>query len=135
MRLENAQQGQSGLQLQWAKKELVKTESKQYLQIIVFMHHPMVMSDPNDKHVNSSAQNRKAYLELFEKYGVTAVFSGHAHFNDHAGHNNIEFITTSSTCMPLGQDPPGFRIVKLYDDHIDNKYYGYASMPTMVEME
>ena len=135
MRLKNAQEGQSGAQLQWAKKELAKTSSKQYLQIIVFMHHPMVMSDPTNKHIGASPQNRQSYLELFEKYAVTAVFSGHAHFNDSAWHKNIEFITTSATCMPLSQAPPGFRIVKLYDDRIEHNYYGYDSMPKMVEME
>jgi predicted phosphodiesterase len=135
MRLKDAQEGQSGIQLQWARKELAKTRSKQYLQVIVFMHHPIVMSDPKNKHIGASAQNRKAYLDLFDEYAVTAVFSGHAHFNDYARHKSIEFITTSSTCMPLGQDAPGFRVVKLYDNRIEHDYYSYESMPNRVKME
>ena len=76
---------------------------------------------------------------MFHKYHVEAVFSGHFHHNAHVQDKELELITTSSTGVALEQmgqpkDPLGFRIVKMYPDRIEHKYYGYDDLPDTIAL-
>jgi len=137
MRTKNPHDGEEALQLEWLKEELRRAGEEGVSHIIVFMHHSIFLSDPEEKTTkfNFPIKNRKLYLHLFEKYGVRAVFSGHYHRNCYGKYKDIELITTSAACMAMGKEPPGFRIVKVYQDHIEHKYYGYDAMPHEIGME
>ena len=73
-------------------------------------------------------------MKLFEENNVTAVFAGHYHRNSYANDGSMEMITSGPVGKPLGQDPSGFRIVKVFKDHIEHKYYGLDAVPEIVRM-
>jgi hypothetical protein len=61
-------------QLDWIESELQKSSSEWK---IAFFHHPLYSSGKT----HGSSLDLRAQLEpLFEKYGVTVVFTGHDHF-------------------------------------------------------
>ncbi|GAH64439.1 unnamed protein product, partial [marine sediment metagenome] len=103
---------------------------------IVFMHHPMCLQDVKEdsSYFNMSPKPRSKLLELFHKYNVDIVFSGHYHRNAYVKDGELELVTTSSSGKPLGEDPIGFRIVKVYPDRIEHKYYSYKEMPKKVNL-
>jgi 3',5'-cyclic AMP phosphodiesterase CpdA len=122
-------------QTDWIKKTLLSAAVKKARHRIVFMHHPMCLKKPDEpgKYFNLPLKPRTELLELFAGAGVRAVFSGHYHGNLHVKSGDIELVTTSSTGKALRKDPLGFRIVKVYPDRIEHKYYGYEDLPKKVK--
>ena len=69
-------------------------------------------------------KKRQIYLDLFRKYDIKAVLAGHLRQNSLAADPQFEIVTTSPVGMPLGEAFSGFRVVKVYADHIEHKYFG-----------
>jgi len=126
----------AGKQMAWIRKALSSPAVKNARHRIVFMHHPMCLKKPDEPHqyFNLPPKPRAELLGLFAKAGVRAVFSGHYHGNLYAKAGNIELVTTSSTGKALRKDPLGFRIVKVYPERIEHRYYGYEALPKKVEL-
>jgi serine/threonine-protein phosphatase CPPED1 len=122
-------------QMDWIRKTLLSAAVKKARHRIVFMHHPMCIKTPDEKdqYFNIPIGPRTELLKLFAQSGVCVVFSGHLHRNNYVKAGDIELVTTSSTGKALGKDPLGFRIVKVYPDRIEHKYYGYEALPKKVE--
>ena len=120
-------------QMAWIKKTLLSDAVKKARHRIVFMHHPMCLKTPDEKdqYFNLPLGPRTELLKLFAQSGVRKVFSGHLHRNNYVKLGDIELVTTSSTGR--GKDPLGFRIVKVYPDRIEHKYYGYEDLPKKVK--
>ena len=118
-------------QMAWLRKTLEDAAEKRFDHIFVFKHYPICLAqvDEPDAYFNVPGPRRKELLGLFHKHGVTAVFSGHYHRNAYVEDGDIELITTSSCGKPLGKDPVGLRIVKVFADRIEHRYYGYDQMP------
>ncbi|MDP6636123.1 MAG: metallophosphoesterase [Phycisphaerae bacterium] len=121
-------------QMDWIAKTLLSKAVKKARHRIVFMHHPMCLKkhDERSQYFNLPLEPRTQLLKLFARAGVRAVFSGHYHGNLYAKFGDIELVTTSSTGKALRKDPLGFRIVKVYPDRIEHKYYGYETLPKNV---
>lgn len=104
--------------------------------IVVFQHHPIYRRDPDeeDTWANIPKAKRHELLELFEAYGVSAVFSGHWHQCHYVNHRGIQMVTTGPVGYPLGDDPSGFRIVKVCPDKIEHQYYGLDQVPEPEEV-
>jgi len=121
-------------QTEWIKKTLLSPAVKKTRHRIVFMHHPMCIKTPDEpqQYFNLPPEARAELLKMFARAGVRAVFSGHYHGNLYAKSGDIELVTTSSTGKALHKDPLGFRIVKVYPDRIEHKYYGYQALPKKV---
>ena len=66
----------SGEQIDWLEKTL--SDSEKFAHKLVFIHFPVLKSQivPTDKNINQ--KDVEKIIGLFEKYGVDAVFSGHA---------------------------------------------------------
>ncbi len=112
-------------QWEWLKYDLEQTYTLGCNRIIIFMHHPLFLRDPNemDDYFNIPQQLRQKYLSLFKHFEVKVVFAGHLHQNSLATDQQLEMVTTAPVGMPLGQDPSGFRIVKVDSDRIGHKYF------------
>lgn len=81
---------------------------------------------------------RKCYLEsnvflclLF--LGVSHVFSGHLHINSTEFYKNLEIVTTCALGAPLGEDPSGLRIVKMYENNVIHTYYPLEQIPSSIK--
>ncbi len=104
---------------------LKQAKEEQSQHIFVFQHHPWFLQAFDEKKGYFSVQPelRTKFFELFHEYGVTAVFAGHYHRNSLASHRGIEMITTSAVGRQLGDDKSGFRVVQVFRDRIEHKYY------------
>lgn len=123
-------------QMQWLRETLKAAEKKNYQHKFIFTHFPLCLKsiDEADEYFNIPVKQRAELLGLFHKYDATAVFSGHYHRNAYVKDEALELITTSSCGKALGDDPLGFRIVKVYPTHIEHSYYAYEELPEKVEL-
>lgn len=113
-------------QWDWLNHDLDRIVSTDNPHIIVFMHHPLFLNDPDeaDDYFNVPRQMRQVYLNLFRKYGIKTVFAGHLHQNNLATDSRLEIVATGPVGMPLDEERSGFRIVKVHADHIEHRYFG-----------
>jgi 3',5'-cyclic AMP phosphodiesterase CpdA len=120
----------------WLNDELKKTNNENRIHTIVFQHHPLFLKDPQeqDNYFNFPGELRSTYLTLYKENGVAAVFAGHYHRNSYAKDGDMEMITSGPVGKPLGQDPSGFRIVKVFRDRIEHEYYGLDAIPQTVTL-
>ena len=65
---------------------------------------------------------------------MTAVFAGHLHRNSEAAAGTLQVIATSAVGKPLGKDPSGFRVVKVYADRIEHAYYALDAVPERIDL-
>ena len=131
----NAEYAQQDVEKQWnwLNNDLEQTASTNNSHIIIFMHHPLFLKDPDEAndYFNIPLKTRQAYLDLFRKYDIKAVLAGHLHQNNLTTNSRFEVVTTGPVGMPLGEDPSGFRIVKVYADHVEHRYYGLNDVITL----
>jgi len=131
----NAEHVQQDVEKQWnwLNNDLEQAVSTINSHIIIFMHHPLFLNDPEeaDSYFNIPLKMRQVYLNLFRKYDVKAVLAGHLHQNSLATNFRFEVVTTGPVGMPLGGDISGLRIVKVYADHIEHRYFGLDDVITL----
>jgi len=134
-------------QLQWLPRTLQEATAAQYTHTFICMHHSLYLEDPDeeDDYFVLPRQARSTLLELFHAHGIRAVFSGHYHRNAFAVEAlgppprglapcgaDMELVPTRALALALGQDPPGIRIVKVFDGHIEHDYYGLDAVPDSI---
>jgi len=122
-------------QFKWLKKKL--NGGKKAGHVILFCHYPFFLHsvDEPEAYFNISPAKRLKYIELFKANHVEAVFSGHLHKNKENNYDGIQWITTSAVGKPLGSDPSGIRIVKVFSDRIESNYYGLNKVPDVVQFD
>ena len=120
------------VQYEWLNQELKK--GKRARHIILFGHYPFFIKSPDEPETysNIALDIRPKYLEMFQKSGVDAVFSGHLHNNAASFSGETEMIVTSAVGRPLGDAPSGVRIIKVYKDRIEHSYYPLDQIPDKV---
>lgn len=121
----------------WLKEKLAEAQKKKYKNIIVFLHHPLFLNKPDeaDEYFNIPKETRMRYLELFKKYKVSHIFSGHYHRNAFGTYEGIEMVTTGPVGRTLGKDPSGLRIINIIDSKIQHKYFYLDSVPEKILLE
>ena len=101
-------------------------------------HYPTVpiegRRDEEDGYFVIPGKRRSVILNILKAQGVSAIFAGHLHRNVYASDGELRLITTSAVGYPLGDDPSGLRIVKMYGDNIQHDYYGFDDVPESVEL-
>lgn len=114
-------------QLSWLKATLEENEKENFQHKFAFMHHPLCLKDINEKdsYYNIQIEKRKELIELFQKHNFSAVFSGHLHKNNYLKLDDLELITTSSCCVPLGKDPREVNMVHVNPDRIEHEYISF----------
>jgi len=84
-------------QIKWLEKDLEK--HKQMDNIFVFYHIPTYIYALREDTTDNLAQ-------IFEKYGVDAVFTGHHHEYSYLNQNNIEYIDVGSSGGGMSTSDP-----------------------------
>jgi len=92
-------------QYAWAAQDLETASTSDF--IIVIAHHPLLSVS---KHSGTKLEAADALASLFERYRVSAVFSGHEHNYERFSRNGIDYIITGGGGAPL------------YDKITDNQY-------------
>ena len=104
--------------------------------ILAFTHHPLFGRHPDeeDSPLVIPRERRRVLLDAFKAHGVSAVFSGHWHRNNYGFDGDLEVVTSAAVGYPLGDDPSGLRIVKVFDERIAHEYHGFGALPSAVEL-
>ncbi|WP_099465403.1 metallophosphoesterase [Parabacteroides provencensis] len=121
-------------QLVWMERILKNSQKCNHR--ILFSHYSFFVETPDeaDQYFNIPLTKRGNYIDMFNKYNVDAMFSGHLHRNAKGSAGNFKMITSSALCYPLGEDKVGFRIVKVYPDRIESDYYDLDNIPVKVNL-
>ncbi len=93
--------GFSTTQLNWLRHDLATNSRATH--IFVFMHHPLYPLVPEDALKNGVM--RKALQELFSRYHVAYVFSGHEHLYFASVHNGVHYVVTGGAGAPMDTTP------------------------------
>ena len=104
---------------------------------IVFMHHPLFAEsadEPDDGIRVIPRDRRRIILDLLRKHEASGVFAGHWHLNSYASDGDMLMVISGPVGFPLGDDPSGLRIVKVYDDRVEHEYFGMDDVPTSVDL-
>jgi len=111
-------------QIAWLERELTIDEGDSPVHRIVFTHHPWFLheADEEDHYFAIPKVLRLPIVNKFVDAGVKVCFAGHYHRNAYGSYRGMEMVTTSAVGMPLGDDPPGFRVVHVYRDRIAHEY-------------
>jgi len=119
-------------QYKWLTKTFKKSQNVEHT--ILFCHYPFFNKtvDEPESYSNIGLEFREKYLSLFEINEVGAIFTGHHHRNNLLSFGNIQLVTTSAVGKPLGDNPSGIRIVKIYRDRIEHVYYDLDALPDSV---
>lgn len=125
---------EAAAQLAWLRRELDAAKASGAPQILVFQHHPYFLSTPDepDQYFNIPVERRALYLGLFRAAGVRAIFAGHYHRNAHGWDGALEMVTTGPVGKPLGEDPSGFRIVRIGEAGLDHAYVSLDAVPAQL---
>jgi 3',5'-cyclic AMP phosphodiesterase CpdA len=120
----------------WFARQLQAAREAEPTHILVFPHHSWFLEQPDepDQYFTIPRIRRDPALALMREAGVRAVFAGHYHRNAYGRDGDLEMVTTSAVGQPLGDDPSGFRIVKVFEDRIDHAYYGLDNVPEAVSL-
>ena len=123
-------------QLDFLRSALREAREIGSTHILVFTHHPLFLEDPDepDSTLVIPREKRTVLLDLLQSHDVSAVFSGHWHTNSYARAGDMLMVTTAAVGYPLGYDPSGFRVVKVFEDRIEHEYFGFDEMPEAVDM-
>ena len=123
-------------QIGFLRTSLSEAQDRGSDHTVIFLHHPLFRQDPgeDDSWAAIPGEKRRTILELIEGYGVSAVFSGHWHKCHYVDHKGVQMVTTGPVGYPLGDDPSGFRIIKVSQDKIEHQYYGLDQVPELEEL-
>ena len=98
-------EGAEAEQLAWLEKELAGARDCRYT--FVFLHCPVIresIDEPED-YFNFPMDKRRQYIELFKKYGVDAVLSGHCHQEYNCTVDGILFTVAAPDNAPTSLAP------------------------------
>ena len=104
---------------------------------IAFMHHPLFglsADQPNDGIAIIPVERRRVILDLLRKHKASGVFAGHWHRNSYAADGEMLMVISGPVGYPLGDDPSGLRIVKVYQDRVEHEYFGMDDVPISVDL-
>ena len=106
---------------------------------IVFTHHPLFLDNANEGPMEPEwapsppgkaagywtipNPTRSELIDIFGRGNVQAVFAGHWHRNNYARNGKMEMITSGPVGYPLGEDPSGYRLVKINNTQISHSYH------------
>lgn len=123
-------------QVEFLEQTLDGPREQRAVHTVAFTHHPLFLDhrDEPDSTLVIPTARRLVLLDLLNEHGAWGMFSGHWHLNNYASDGEFQMVTSAAVGYPLGDDPSGLRIVKVYADRIEHEYYGFDEVPDQVEM-
>ena len=127
-------------QLAFLEAGLEAASKRGSAHIIVFSHHALFLGHPDEPDLPISQRfaltrkQRRVVLDMCRRHGVSHVFAGHWHKNNYAADGRLQVITSSAVGYPLGDDPSGYRVVRVFEDRIEHDYYAFGEGPEAVDL-
>ena len=119
----------------WLREELARARDRS-LPVVIFEHHPPFLKEPGEAatYFNFPAELRSQVLGELRRSGVRAVFAGHLHDCAEGRDGELQVVTSGPVGKPLGKVPSGLRIVWVYRDRLESRYYGLDAVPERVRL-
>ncbi len=116
--------GELAGQLEFLANELERA-SEQERRVILLGHHPLFLRSPDeeDTYWNLPLERRRVLLDLIHRHRVPVMFAGHWHRNSLARDDGFEMVTSGPVGYPLGDDPSGYRLVRVGAHSVDHEYH------------
>jgi 3',5'-cyclic AMP phosphodiesterase CpdA len=132
-----AVESEAAAQEAWLSEELARAQASGARHILVFQHHSWFLESPDepDAYFNIPLATRTRYLAMFREAGVSHVFAGHYHRNAFGRDGALEMVTTGPVGRPLGEDPSGFRLVRVGPEGIGHEYVPLGRIPTRLDAQ
>jgi len=126
--------GEWEAQLAFVESELAAAKSRGG-PLIAFSHHPAFLKTPDepDDYWNWPLERREPLLRMLRDANASVVFSGHWHRNNYSSYGDMQIVASGPVGYPLGDDPSGYRIVKVHPDRVEHDYYVFGNGPDEVE--
>lgn len=111
-------------QLAWFEQSLQAARARKPDHIFVCTHHPWFLQsgDEPDSYFVIPRVRRSEYLDLMKRYGAKWALAGHFHRNVVAPTDDLTMIATSAVGVPLGDDPVGLRIFRVFPERVEHQY-------------
>ena len=119
-------QPQEGEQFEWLEGELAKAAAMETStgkrHIYLFCHCPLVWEEygEDDNHNAFPKTLRDKYLQLFTKYGVEGIFTGHSHNGRYIELNGIRCVNANPVASAFGGNKSG-----VYVYHVTPEGFSY----------
>jgi 3',5'-cyclic AMP phosphodiesterase CpdA len=116
---------QAAAQEQWLFDLLERVAGHPRQKIVLFQHIPWFLTDPDeeDNYFNIPLKIRAPLLDRLERAGVILTLAGHYHRNALGHYRKMEMLTNSALAFPLGDDPPGLRLLRCSHGKIEHEYH------------
>lgn len=94
-------------ELSFLDEELAANKDK---HVAIFVHHHLIPI--NAIWLNKiSLENARQFFDVIDKYSnIVGVFCGHIHQDSHHKRNNVDYISTPSTCLQFAKNTKGFKL-------------------------
>ena len=128
------------VQLAFLESELETASRRESPHVILFSHHALFLRHPDEPDLPVSQRfaltrkQRRVVLDMCCRYGVSHVFAGHWHKNNYAADGRLQVIASAAVGYPLGDDPSGYRVVRVFEDRIEHDYYAFGEGPETVDL-
>jgi len=124
-------------QRRWLETQLSAAMGPKPVHTIVLQHAPWFLTSPDepDRYEVVPRAARLPALRLLHQAGVSAAFAGHYHKCARARDGNLEMVVSGPVGKPLGRDPSGFTVVKVYRDRVAHAYYPLEEVPLSIQLE
>jgi 3',5'-cyclic AMP phosphodiesterase CpdA len=125
-------------QMAWLEGALRDARRAGAAHLVAFTHQPLFLGDPEEPdedypwapsppgrppgYWTVPRARRMPVIELFRQHGVQALFCGHWHRNHLVRDGDAVHVLTGAVGYPLGDDPPGLRVVRLTAGGVEHAY-------------
>lgn len=112
------------VQRYWLESNLSVNKNKQYNHVFVFTHIPFYWHNLNEvnSYDNVPSAVRVNYLDMFDKYNVDYVISGHLHEELVNKYKDVNLLAMTSLAAPVDGLPIGVKVFRVYDDRVVIEY-------------
>ena len=120
--IKNGEEELEAEQLEWLRRELTKALKARYT--FVFLHCPIIrqtIDEPED-YFNFSIPKRREYIDLFQEYGVDAVFAGHTHIDYNTEYEGIRFYACGPVGFAFDRDRSGYNVIDVNRKGFEVRY-------------
>jgi 3',5'-cyclic AMP phosphodiesterase CpdA len=108
-------------------------------QPVACAHHPWFLRTVDEVAENPAVgmaippEPRHRLLEIAEAGGLRTLLTGHLHRHLVRQAGQLEQITTTSIGFPIARDPSGYRLVRVYEGHVEHEARALPSGPGLYD--
>ena len=122
-------------QWSWFEKTLARARANKRTHIFILLHIPPYTRTEDERHklTNMHPTARKRLLTLVRKYRVRIILAGHTHITKECRTGDFTVYTVGGTFRPMDLRGYGYRIFKVQEDWISQKYVRLDKPPKKLD--